>query len=281
MAELAVGFSPCPNDTFMFHALVHGLVEVDGLRFTPHLADIEALNVRAHGSDPLPVTKLSVPALASALERYAVLDSGAALGHGSGPIVVCRAGSPLRGLSDLGAGHRVAVPGRWTTARFLYGWFADPAASCVDMRFQRVMPAVASGDFDAGVVIHEGRFTYPERGLRLLADLGALWEQETGGPLPLGVIAVRRDLGNAVARRIGDGLRASIELARRAPRHSDAWVRAHSQELDADVCARHIALYVNDYSVELGESGRRAIDDMLARGRARGLLPHGGTPWLA
>jgi len=277
--RLRFGFSPCPNDTFAFHAAVAGTVP-GGVPLEPVLADIESLNERAVAdADPLPVTKLSIPALARTVDRHVALDAGAALGFGCGPLVVCRATSALRSLDDL-ANARVAIPGRRTTAFLLLSTLLRrPPADCTSMSFDRVMPAVAAGEFDAGLVIHESRFTYRDHGLRELADLGVVWEQVTGGPLPLAVIAARRDLGEPVLDALTTTLRESVRQARRDPSPSRSFVRAHAQELSEDVCARHIALYVNDFSEQLGEVGRRAIHEMLARGRDAGLLPAGPSPF--
>lgn len=272
--RLPFGLSPCPNDTFAFWAALHGEVPRRAVALEPAFGDIETLNERALGADPLPVTKLSLPALARAAERYRVVGSGAALGFGCGPLVVVRAGSPLRSLAEL-AGARVAIPGRHTTAFLLLTSFAPPPREVVSMRFEQVMPAVAAGECDAGLVIHESRFTYRDHGLRELADLGVVWEGATGGPLPLGVIAARRDLPPAIVAEVATQLRASVELGRRAPDRPRAFVRAHAQELADDVCDRHIALYVNDFSVDLGDRGRAAVRELLARGRANGLLPAG------
>ena len=273
------GFSPCPNDTFAFWAAVHGAIAAP-VELVAELADIETLNERAVADrDPLPVTKLSLPALARVGDRYAVLPSGAALGFGCGPLVVCRDGAPLRDLADL-ARARVAIPGRHTTAFLLLTTLAPHSPrEIVPLRFDQVMPAVARGDCDAGLVIHESRFTYRQHGLRELADLGVLWERATGGPLPLGVIAARRDLPRATFVAIGELLRASIVHARAHPQASRAYVRAHSQELADEVCDRHIDLYVNDFTADLGAVGRRAILELLARGRSAGLLPAGPSPF--
>ncbi|MCA8974272.1 MAG: 1,4-dihydroxy-6-naphthoate synthase [Planctomycetes bacterium] len=276
---LRFGFSPCPNDTFAFHDAVHGDADAHGLRLEPVLADIETLNERAvRGYDPLPVTKLSLPALARVIDRHAILPSGSALGFGCGPLVVCREDSPLRSLADLGA-VTVAIPGRHTTAFLLLGILATAPGRCLAMRFDEVMPAVASGVADAGLVIHESRFTYRDHGLRELADLGVMWERQTGGPLPLGIIAARRDLDAAKFAAVGDRLRASVRAARRDPGRSRPYVREHAQELAQDVCERHIALYVNDFTEDLGAPGRAAITELLRRGRAVGLLPDGPSPF--
>lgn len=268
---LPIGFSPCPNDTFMFHALVSGEVEVPGFAVTPWLADIEALNERALGNDPLAVTKLSVHGFAHAADRYRLLRSGAALGRGCGPLVVARKAVALPEL----AGRRVAIPGCYTTANLLLRLFAPATIEVVPMRFEAIMPAVAAGQVDAGVIIHEGRFTYRGHGLEEVVDLGKLWEADTKLPLPLGVIAVRRELGLPLAHLVEDRLRASVLAAQAHPEASAGYVRRHAQEMDPEVCRQHIALYVNAYSIELGEEGEAAIGELLARGAAAGVLPAG------
>jgi 1,4-dihydroxy-6-naphthoate synthase len=273
---VGLGFSPCPNDTFQFHALVSGQVALPGFAVRPWLADIEALNERAMGPDPLTVTKLSLPGFAHVADRYAPLRAGAALGRGVGPLVVSRTGGAIGQL----AGRRVAIPGRFTTAHLLLRLFAPPDVQALPMRFEAVMPAVAAGDVDAGVIIHEGRFTYAGHGLREVADLGALWEEDTKLPLPLAVIAVQRSATAPPAEALEEALRASIRAARAHPEASAAYVQAHAQEMDPDVCRQHIALYVNDYSVELGPEGEAAVAELLARGAAAGVLPPGGRrPW--
>ena len=242
------------------------------------MADIEALNERAvRGDDPLPVTKLSLPALARCLDRYAILSSGAALGFGCGPLVVCRELSLQ--IDDL-ANARVAIPGLHTTAFLLMSSLLPKAREVVPMRFDEVMPAVASGACDAGLIIHESRFTFMQHGLRELADLGVLWERQTSGPLPLGIIAARRDLGGATFALLEESLRDSVRLARRQPERPRAWIREHAQEMSDEVCDQHINLYVNDFSEDLGDVGRRAIDELLRSGRALGLLPDGGSAYL-
>lgn len=269
---LGVGFSPCPNDTFMFHALVAGSVAVPGVAVRPWLADIEALNERAMSAARLKITKLSVHGLGHVADRYAALQVGAALGRGVGPLVVARA---RRELGELRG--RVAIPGPYTTAHLLLRIFG-PAVEVVPMRFEKIMPAVVAGEVEAGVIIHEGRFVYAGFGLELVADLGAVWEADTGLPLPLGVIAAERSL--ELAAVFEDRLRASIDAAWADPQASTAYVRAHAQELDAEVCRRHIALYVNEFSRELGEEGRAAVETLLARGAAIGMLPPVQRAWL-
>lgn len=263
--EIRFGFSPCPNDTFMFHALAKGLVPTPGLRFKPVLMDIEELNRRAIGQDPLEVSKLSLGAYGRLRDRYRMLSAGAALGRGCGPLVVCAEDrDDLRKLSDL-TGERVAIPGRLTTANLLLRLFGPPGWRPVEMRFDHIAEAVSSGQVDAGLLIHEGRFTYAQAGLRCLADLGESWERDRGLPLPLGIIAARHHLGEPTHRVIEAVLRASLAHARQDPESSRAYVTEHAQELSAEVCAQHIALYVNDYSHDLGEQGTRAIEEILRR----------------
>jgi 1,4-dihydroxy-6-naphthoate synthase len=285
--RVTIGFSSCPNDTFMFHALVSGAVRIDdigptgpegGVELDVVMEDIEALNRRAAAPNGgrLGVTKLSVSAFGRAADRYAILGAGAALGRGCGPLVVHRRDGGQ--LGDL-AGARVAIPGVQTTAWLLLRMFG-PEVVPVPMRFDEVMPAVAAGDVEAGLVIHESRFTYPDHGLVALADLGELWEADTGGPLPLGVIAIDREL-LPLAPAIEDGIRRSVQAAWADPDASRGYVRAHAQELSEDVCARHIALYVNAWSADLGPDGRTAIETMLARGRDLGLLPDSPLPLFA
>lgn len=277
---IEAGFSSCPNDTFMFHGLIAGELRVPGLRFKAAMADIEALNLRA--LDParaLPLTKLSASALAHVCDRYTVLGAGAALGRGCGPLLVRRAGD--EGLAQLGdlRGRSVAIPGRYTTAYLLLRSVYAGELDVQVMRFEQIMPAVAQGRVDAGLIIHESRFTFADHGLVELADLGALWEQATGLPIPLGMIGAKRSLAPALIDAIEGGLRRSVELAFAEPERSRGWIREHAQELDDEVCRRHIELYVNDFSIELGAEGRAAIDELLGRGRASGLLPPGPSCW--
>lgn len=248
----------------MFHALVHGLVG-DGAEFDVTMEDIEALNERA--ADParqLDVTKLSIAAWTRLQGDYKVLAAGAALGRGCGPLVVtARPSADGLALEGLG-GQRVAVPGLQTTAYALLEMFG-PSIEPVPMRFDAIMPAVVAGACDAGLVIHESRFTYRDHGLALVADLGEVWEARTGLPLPLGVIAAHHRLSDAQRRAVESGLRASVEAAWAKPEASAAYIRAHAQEIDEDVCRRHIELYVNPFSADLGVEGRAAIEAFRAR----------------
>jgi 1,4-dihydroxy-6-naphthoate synthase len=253
MRELTFGFSPCPNDTFAFHALVHGLVDAP-FRVRPELLDIEELNQRAHGG-AFDLTKLSVGAFAGVGDRYRMLRSGAALGHGVGPLVVARSAKPL---NEAVAG-RLAIPGRETTAYRLLRLAAPALGEIVELRFDRILTAVEHGEVDAGLIIHESRFTYQHHGLVKVIDLGDWWEADTGLPVPLAGICARSDMDPALAAEAERAIRASVAYAFAHRDASRAYVRAHSQEMSDDVCDAHIALYVNEHSLDVGDDGLRAI----------------------
>ncbi len=273
--EITFGYSPCPNDTFAFHALTNGLVEIPGIKIEAHLADVERLNNMAmHGE--LPLTKLSFHALGHVLDDYALLRSGAALGRGCGPLIVARPGFDPARLGQT----KVAVPGHLTTAHLLLSLYLGKKPDVEPMEFSTVMPAVAQGRFDAGLIIHEGRFTYGLHNLEKVADLGQWWEQTTGRPIPLGCIAARRDLGAELIARIEDALAASVRKAWADPEASREYVLANAQEMDQEVVDQHIALYVNDFTEDLGAEGLEAVEEVLARGRESGLLPPSDQPLL-
>jgi 1,4-dihydroxy-6-naphthoate synthase len=266
--ELEVGYSPCPNDTFTFHALVTGAVPCPGVVWRPLLEDVETLN-RLAFARKLPVTKISFHALGRLRGEYALLRSGAALGRGAGPLLVARKGSRLATLREA----RIAIPGTWTSAALLLRLFEPRAANLIAMPFHEILPAVAGGDLDAGLIIHESRFTYRDHGLELLADLGEWWERESGLPTPLGAIAADRRLDPELEEAIEHALRSSVAHARAHPEESRDYVRRHAQELASDVVERHIALYVNDFSEDLGDEGLRAVKALYAAAEARGILP--------
>jgi 1,4-dihydroxy-6-naphthoate synthase len=260
--KLSFGFTPCPNDAFAFHALVHGLVPAP-FEVEPVLLDIEELNRQAADAE-LELTKLSFGARAAVGDRYRLLRSGAALGRGVGPLVVAReAGS----LEEAAAG-RVAVPGSETTAFLLLRLAAPALGEVVELRYDLILDAVAAGEVDAGLIIHESRFTYREHGLVSVADLGEWWEGETGLPVPLAGIFARSDLDPELAHGAEAAIRASVEYAFAQPQASRDYVRAHSQEMSDEVCAAHIALYVNEYSVDIGDEGLAAVDRLLGRATA-------------
>lgn len=270
---LSLGFSPCPNDTFIFAALVHGWLDHPTIAWQePLLADVEQLNSWALAGR-LDVTKVSCHALGHILDHYCVLTAGAALGRGCGPLLV--AGNRLD-LNDL-RGKRIAIPGRYTTAALLLQMLLPEGLELVEMRFDLIMAAVKNGDVAAGVIIHEGRFTYEAEGLHCLQDLGQWWEDTTGMPIPLGCIVARRSLGAERIGAIDAAIRASVEHAWAHPDAALSYIRAHSQELSEEVVRSHIGLYVNQYSRALGDEGLAAIGDFLKRGRLAGVLPAAGA----
>lgn len=247
-AALNFAFSSCPNDTFAFHALVHGLVP--GPRVVPHLDDVEALNARAERGEA-EITKISIAAYPRIRDRYALLRAGGAAGFGVGPIVVAR--------SPGSVGGRVAIPGERTTAALLLRLLGR--FQTVPMRFDQIESAILRGGVDCGVLIHEGRFTYEAKGLVLLQDLGAVWEARMKCPLSLAAIAIRRDLVNAHGSEIDRAVRASVEYAFTHPDASRAYVSEHAQEMDPAVAAQHIQLYVNEYTLALDERAVHALLD--------------------
>jgi 1,4-dihydroxy-6-naphthoate synthase len=257
--EVTFGFSPCPNDTFAFHALVHGLVDAP-VRVMPVLLDIEELNRRAHDG-AFDFTKMSVGAFAAVGNRYRLLRSGAALGRGVGPLVVTR---EPKSLGDATSG-RVAIPGRETTAFRLLRLAMPTLGEIVEMRYDQILNAVERGDVDAGLIIHESRFTYAEHGLAKAADLGEWWERETGLPVPLAGICARSDVDADVTAAIEAAIRASVAYAFAHPEASRSYVRAHSQEMSEKVCDAHIQLYVNEFSLDIGDEGLRAIERLVER----------------
>ncbi|HEX2533854.1 MAG TPA: 1,4-dihydroxy-6-naphthoate synthase [Chitinophagaceae bacterium] len=255
--NITLGFSPCPNDTFIFDALVNGQIDTEGLRFEAVLEDVETLN-RWAAEGRLQVTKLSFPALFANSGRYGILSSGSALGKGVGPLLIARepmdpAEVPFR---------KVALPGQHTTAHFLFQ-YAFPEARNKEFRlFSEIEGAVLDGTADAGVIIHENRFTYVARGLHKVRDLGTYWEEQTGLPIPLGCIAARRDLEPGLALRINNLIRRSLEWSFARYPELAPFVRAHAQEMEEAVMRQHIELYVNRFSLDLGPEGRRAIAEL-------------------
>ncbi len=263
--KISLGFSPCPNDTFLFDALVHGRVPSPNLDFEVVLADVEELNERALRGE-LQVSKLSYAALPAVQDQYALLRSGSALGRGVGPLLVSALAAPP--LDDPAALKklRVAIPGRYTTANFLLSWAFPDIQDKIPMLFSSIEDAVLKGEVDAGLLIHENRFTYASRGLKLWADLGERWEVSRSLPIPLGGIVARRDLGVELIKEIDGLLRSSVEYAFANPDASRDYVQQHAQEMDMEVQKAHINLYVNNYTIDLGPDGIRAVQELVAAG---------------
>ena len=273
MRTLSLGYSPCPNDTFLFFPLVHGLIDTGELHFRERLEDVETLNRLALDNIP-DICKVSYHAFAFIREHYVLLRSGGAMGRGCGPLVVARQGRNMDGLK----GKRFATPGRYTTAHLLLRLFDKEIDDIVTMPFHEIMPAVAQGQVDAGVIIHESRFTFQNYGLQKVLDLGQWWECRTGLPLPLGGIAAKRSLGDPLVRQLDGLVRASVEYATSHPGEAMKYIRAHAREMDDDVCSSHIRLYVNQHSLDPGTEGEKAAAALLSAGSAHGLLPDSILP---
>ena len=257
--NIELGISPCPNDTFIFHALAKGIVSAP-FAVKMYMADVEDLNARAKKTD-IAATKLSVAAMVDALDDYILLRAGGALGHGCGPILVARNNACVSAFSN----SSIAIPGKLTTANLLLSLHGVHKGERPEMIFDEVMPAVASKQVDAGLVIHEGRFTYANHGLEKLFDLGQWWEQTTGLPIPLGAIAVRRDLGMETARQLEKAIQQSLAHAWDTPSACREYIKSHAQEMADDVIDRHIATFVNEFSMELGQAGQDAITILLEK----------------
>lgn len=268
--RLSLGFSPCPNDCFMFDAIVHERIDLEGLTFDVRMADVEALN-RDACAGGIDVTKLSYHAFAFCAGRYALLDAGSALGRNCGPLLISK--RPITRDEAAAGGLRVAIPGRYTTANFLLGLAFPALTDRTELVFSEIEPALVREEFDAGLIIHENRFTYEARGLRKIVDLGEYWESETGLPIPLGGIVVRRTLPIEVQRTVDRVLRRSVEHAFQNRSTTLPFVRAHAQEMSEEVMFKHIDLYVNPFSLSLGSEGRRAVGELFARATALGSAP--------
>lgn len=270
---LSLGFSPCPNDTFMFYPLVHSLVDTAGISYHERLEDVETLNQLALKGE-LDISKVSYHALGHIRDDYALLRSGSALGRGCGPLLVASGNIEPGELR----GKTIAVPGRYTTALLLLRLFDPALENFLVMPFNEIMDAVLNGNADAGLIIHESRFTYQGYGLHKLVDLGEWWEAETGLPIPLGGIAARRSLGRDTIAAVERALRDGVTYARTHPDQAAHYICEHSQEMSRDVCASHIELYVNDFSVDLGDEGIRAIQCLMERGERAGIIPASSAP---
>jgi 1,4-dihydroxy-6-naphthoate synthase len=252
---LSLAFSPCPNDTFMFEAMVHGRIDTEGLSFDVRLSDVEALNHAAMRAEA-DITKVSYHTYAYLRNHYELLPSGSALGFGNGPLLVSAKPLSKEQVPSLS----IAIPGRYTTAAALLKAAFPAVQDLHEYVFSDIEETVLKGAVDAGVLIHEGRFTYNKKGLHLIADLGALWEAQTGQPIPLGGIVVRKSLPDDIKNNVARVLRRSVEYALAHPDSGMAFIRQHAQEMDDNVMKQHIELYVNKFSIELGEEGRQAID---------------------
>ncbi len=265
--RLSLGFSPCPNDTCMFDAMVHHKIDTEGLEFLVMMEDVESLNQRAIRHE-LDISKISFAAYARVWEKYSLLNSGSALGNGVGPLVISRNQFPVSDLTQ----KMIAIPGLNTTANFLFNIFFLGTKNKVELIFSEIEDAVLSGRVDAGVIIHENRFTYEQKGLKKICDLGELWEKETAEPIPLGGIVVKRNLPEEIKQKIDRIMRRSVEYAFANPGSGYEFVKQHAREMDEDVRRKHIALYVNEYSIDLGEKGRHAVGTLFQKAKNTGVI---------
>lgn len=280
--KLTLGFSPCPNDTFIFDALIHHKIDTEGLTFDVQYQDVETLNHQAfHGE--LDITKLSYHAFAYAAKDYELLDAGSALGSGVGPLLITKDAAlaeRLQGLlhkqesaSEQDQQLKIGIPGKYTTANFLLGLAFPNLQNKVELVFSDIEQSLLDGSIDLGLIIHENRFTYQDKGLHKVVDLGDFWEQTTGSPIPLGGIVVKRSLDPELKLKINRLIRQSVQYAFANPKSGLAYIRSHAQEMEEAVMYKHIELYVNKYSEDLGEDGRRAIQQMFDKAQELKLIP--------
>jgi 1,4-dihydroxy-6-naphthoate synthase len=260
-SHITIGFSPCPNDCFIFDAMVHGKIDTEGLQFNVVMEDVEALNKRAFNGE-LDVTKLSFHAFLHLTNEYVLLNSGSALGFNCGPLLIAK-------NQDLSIGKetKIAIPGKYTTANFLLSLAYPDAQNKIPMLFSEIEVAVLDGAVDAGLIIHENRFTYEQKGLKKIIDLGEFWEGLIHAPIPLGGIVGHRRLRKDILLKVDRVIKRSVEYAFTHPDSSSDFVRKHAQEMDEAVMKRHIDLYVNEYSAELGDLGRNAVQLMIEKAK--------------
>ncbi|MDB5149122.1 MAG: 1,4-dihydroxy-6-naphthoate synthase [Mucilaginibacter sp.] len=278
--KLTLGFSPCPNDTFIFDALIHHKIDTEGLEFEVFYDDVETLNQKAFRGE-LDITKLSYHAFAYVTDQYVLLDSGSALGFGVGPLLISDLEISISDLEknqieDPKSGNRVpliGIPGKYTTANFLLGLAFPEATNKQELVFSGIEDALLDSRIDVGLIIHENRFTYQDKGLKKIIDLGDYWEKRTGCAIPLGGIVANRNLPLDVQHKINRVLRKSVEFAFANPKSGLEFIRQHAQEMSEEVMYKHIGLYVNQYSVELGEEGRKAINLMFDTALEKGIIP--------
>ena len=274
MKTLSLGYSPCPNDTFIFYALVHGKIDAGGLQFKEILLDVETLNQMAVKGE-LDITKASYNAFGNLREDYCLLRSGGALGRGCGPLVVASKECEMKDLK----GKTIAIPGELTTAYLLLQLYEPDFRSNVKvMPFHEIMGAVKEGKADAGLIIHESRFTYKSYGLKRVIDLGEWWEEETGLPIPLGCIIAKRSLGIELIEKLERLIRESVQYAKSRRDEPVKYIKEHSQEPDDSVIDEHVKLYVNDYSIDIGDDGIRAVRKLLDMAEERGTIKKSSKP---
>ena len=265
--KLTLGFSPCPNDTFIFDAMVNGKINTQGLEFDYVMEDVETLNSWAEPGK-LDITKLSYSAFLKTVDLYSLLHSGSALGKGVGPLLIAKEALDLKNIADF----RIAIPGIHTTANLLLALATPAAKDKTELLFSRIEDAIINGEFDAGLIIHESRFTYEAKGLVKLIDLGDWWESETGAAIPLGGIVTRRSFDRELCATIDSVIKASHQYSWDHYPELSSFVKENAQEMEENVMRQHIDLYVNEYSTDLGETGRKAIHTLFDKAKKAGLL---------
>lgn len=270
--KLSLGFSPCPNDTFIFDALIHHKIDTEGLEFDVYFDDVETLNQKAL-KGVLDISKLSFHAFAHVAAQYALLDSGSALGFGVGPLLICKDERFLDPSQLERSNPSIGIPGVLTTANFLLGIAYPNLQNKVLKVFSDIEESLLSGEIDLGLIIHENRFTYAEKGLSKIVDLGSFWENLTGCAIPLGGIVINRNIDPEVQHKVNRVLRKSVEYAFENPKSGIKFIREHAQEMEEAVMYKHIELYVNQYSLDLGTEGRKAIDILFKMATEKGLIP--------
>jgi 1,4-dihydroxy-6-naphthoate synthase len=271
--KLTLGFSPCPNDTFIFDAMIHGKIDTEGLEFEVVMADVEELNRLAFEGN-IDITKLSYHAFAHLLGKYSLLDAGSALGNNCGPLLIARSAMTDAEINQA----KIAIPGKYTTANFLLGLAFPEATNKVELLFSDIETAVLEGRVGAGLIIHENRFTYADKGLVKIQDLGEYWERTTGFPIPLGGIVVNNKLSLATRAKVNRVLTRSVAFAFDHPKEALPFIREHAQEMDEEVMYAHIGLYVNEYSKNLGNEGKNAVRQLFKMAMERGLVKQENKP---
>jgi 1,4-dihydroxy-6-naphthoate synthase len=269
METLKLAFSPCPNDTFIFDAMIHHKIDTEGLKFTVEMADVEELNKKAFSALP-DIVKVSYHAFAYLTDNYSLLNAGSALGKNCGPLLISK--EKYDNTTDF-SDKTIAIPGKYTTANFLLSLAYPNAINKKEMIFSSIEDAVLSGVADAGLIIHENRFTFEKKGLHKIMDLGEYWEVLTGSPIPLGGIAVKKSLPEETQLKIDRVLRKSVEFAKQNPDSGAEFISLHAREMDPEVIKSHINLYVNNFSINLGSEGRKAIETLFTIAKNKKIIP--------
>lgn len=273
MKRLSLAYSTCPNDTFIFYALANKIIDCKDIEFDIKLADVETLNQQAK-ANIFDISKLSFAAVGHFLDAYQLLNVGTALGRGCGPLVVAKPEFDINTLNS----KKVAAPGSLTTAFMLLNLYLSKKPNAIFMPFDQIMPAVQSGEADFGVIIHEGRFTYENYGLVSIVDLGKWWEQKTALPIPLGCIAIRRNISVAIAKKVENIIKKSLTYSLNNRNKAFYYIKQHAQEISSDVINQHINLYVNEFTMEIGREGKQAVNTLFEMAISRNILPENNLP---